>query len=279
MSMTLVREGLSITPALRAVVAKLWVSDGPAEPVASREHTLPTGAMSLVLRLSGPPLRLFDGDGSARELGLAIVGGARERLYVRAGAASGRAVGAQLRPGASQWLLGVPALALAHGHTPLEQLWGGAAEELRQRLAAQAAPLRALDLFEAALLARLSTPQPVLPAALAFALAAFARGQRVDAVVQASGFSHRHFNALFGAAVGLTPKAFCRVQRFQTLLTAMAAGPARPLAELALDAGYSDQAHMSREFVGIAGLTPGAYRRIAPAQINHVPIRPANLPA
>ncbi|MDC6171171.1 helix-turn-helix domain-containing protein, partial [Paucibacter sp. XJ19-41] len=140
---------------------------------------------------------------------------------------------------------------------------------------AEAAPLRVLDLFEAALLAllaRLATPQPRLPAAVAFALAAFARGQRVDAVVQASGFSHRHFNALFGAAVGLTPKAFCRMQRFQTLLAALAADPARPLAQLALDAGYSDQAHMSREFSGIAGLTPGAYRRIAPAQINHVPM-------
>lgn len=269
MSMIL-REGLSITPPLRAVVEKLWVSDGAAAPAVAREHTLPTGAMSLVLRLSGPPLRLFDS--AARELGLCIVGGARERLYVRAGAASGRAVGAQLRPGASQWLFGVPALELAHCHTPLDQLWGSAAEALRQRLAAEAAPQRVLDLFEAALLARLAKPGPVLPAAVAFALAAFARGQRVDAVVQASGFSHRHFNALFGAAVGLTPKAFCRVQRFQTLLTALAADPARPLAQLALDAGYSDQAHMSREFSGIAGLTPGAYRRIAPAQINHVPM-------
>ncbi|MCU7370453.1 helix-turn-helix domain-containing protein [Paucibacter sp. O1-1] len=269
MSMIL-REGLSITPPLRAVVEKLWLSDGAAAPAVQREHTLPTGAMSLVLRLSGPPLRLFDS--AARELGLCIVGGARERLYVRAGAASGRAVGAQLRPGASQWLFGVPALELAHCHTPLDQLWGSAAEALRQRLAAEAAPLRVLDLFEAALLARLATPGPALPAAVAFALAAFARGQRVDAVVQASGFSHRHFNALFGAAVGLTPKAFCRVQRFQTLLAALAADPARPLAQLALDAGYSDQAHMSREFSGIAGLTPGAYRRIAPAQINHVPM-------
>lgn len=273
MSMIL-REGLSITPPLRAVVEKLWVSDGPAEPAVSREHTLPTGAMSLVLRLSGPPLRLFDSAeaGMARELGLCIVGGARERLYVRAGAASGRAVGAQLRPGASLWLFRVPALVLAHCHTPLDQLWDSSAEELRQLLAAEATPLRALDLFEAALLARLATPQPVLPAAVTFALAAFTRGQSVDAVVQASGFSHRHFNALFGAAVGLAPKAFCRVQRFQTLLTAMAAGTARPLAELALDAGYSDQSHMSREFSGIAGLTPGAYRRIAPAQINHVPV-------
>ncbi|MCX2862083.1 helix-turn-helix domain-containing protein [Paucibacter sp. PLA-PC-4] len=276
MSMIL-REGLSITQPLRAVVEKLWVSDGPVEPVVSREYTLPTGAMSLVLRLSGPPLRVFDSaetGSAARELGLCIVGGARERFYVRAGATAGRAVGAQLRPGASLWLLGVPALVLAHRHTPLGQLWGSTAEELRQRLAAEVSPLRALDLFEAALLERLTTPQPALPAVLAFALAAFARGCRVDAVVQASGFSHRHFNALFGAAVGLRPKAFCRVQRLQTLLTAMAAGPARPLAELALDAGYSDQAHMSREYSDIAGLTPGAYRRIAPAQINHVPVPP-----
>lgn len=45
-----------------------------------------------------------------------------------------------------------------------------------------------------------------------------------------------------------------------------------PLLAAALDAGYADQAHLNREFREFSGITPGAYRRLAPAHPNHVPL-------
>jgi AraC-like DNA-binding protein len=94
----------------------------------------------------------------------------------------------------------------------------------------------------------------------------------VGPAVAATGYSHRRVVALFREAVGLGPKLFCRVRRFQRVLEALRTHPATGWAELALAAGYSDQAHLVREFRAFSGLTPGAHRRLAPANANHVPI-------
>src|SRR5688500_4167844 len=69
-------------PLLQPFVRTLWALDpAPGTPVAgcsaAREHVLPTGDMHLVLRLSGPPLRLFAdaADSAGYTVGHAIVGG------------------------------------------------------------------------------------------------------------------------------------------------------------------------------------------------------------
>ena len=62
------------------------------------------------------------------------------------------------------------------------------------------------------------------------------------------------------------------VLRFRRLLAATGEEPDRPWAQLAAEAGYADQAHMSREFVAFSGVTPGRYRRIGPDHELHLPV-------
>src|SRR5688572_30335604 len=102
--------------ALRPFVKIVWAGDGQGI-TPGRERVLPTGSMHLVLRLSGPPLRLFtdDDDTIGHEVSHAIVGGARERFYLKQVEAAA-SVGAQLHPGCAQLLLGVPAGELAERH-------------------------------------------------------------------------------------------------------------------------------------------------------------------
>ena len=261
-------------PHLRRFVSTVWASGAtPPASVARREHVLPTGAMHLVFRLSGPPLRLFDGtaDALGSTFGHAVVGGARAIFYARDVSVPTRSVGAQLRPGAAQALFGLPADALAGHHTPLDALWGRDAASALERLHAATTPTLQLDVLEALLAARLKGAQPVRPA-IAHALRQLDNGVRVDDVVQCSGYSHRSLIALFREASGLAPKAYARVTRFQRLLSAVHTGPALRWAELALDAGYSDQAHLGREFRAIAGVTPRAWRSAAPSSANHLPV-------
>ena len=61
--------------------------------------------------------------------------------------------------------------------------------------------------------------------------------------------------------MGYGPKTLDRVLRLQRLLRALDAGRGDDLAWLALDLGYADQAHMTREAVRLAGRTPGELRR------------------
>jgi len=91
-------------------------------------------------------------------------------------------------------------------------------------------------------------------------------------MVAASGYSHRHFIAVFERETGLTPKRYCRVQRFRKLLVHAVAHPTLSWTELALAGGYSDQSHFNREFRAFAGITPSAYRRAAPRYPHHVPL-------
>jgi len=106
--------------------------------------------------------------------------------------------------------------------------------------------------------------------AIAEALSRFSTGADVRGVVTDSGYSHRHFIALFEGAVGLTPKRYARVLRFRDTLAHWAAEPSISLAELALARGYGDQAHFNRDFREMAGISPTDYRRAAPRFPHHV---------
>jgi AraC-like DNA-binding protein len=266
-------------PALRPFVALLWASDetdGPLTRTVERERVLPTGAMHVVFRLSPEPLRLFDTADAevARAVGHAIVGGPRASCYVRDVSAPSRSVGAMLHPGTARLLFGGSAAELAGQHTRLEDLWGPSAQAARERLLESRTPERQLELLESLLIARLPRVRGLHPA-VAEALGKLADAASVRGVVADSGYSHRRFISLFAEAVGLTPKLYARVVRFRRVLARMAPASGLPLAELALAAGYADQAHFNRDFREMAGISPTQYRAAVPLQPHHVPILPA----
>ena len=263
-------------PRLRPFVKSLWATAGPVQLGADgtcRERVLPTGDMHVVFRLSDRPLRLFDDedDATGQTVGVALVGGARSACYVRDVSQPICSVGAQLHAGAARVLFGVPADELAERHVSLEALWGRDAELCREQLFDVGIPERQLDALESLLAARLPVVRSLHPA-VAEALARFATLPDVGAAVKATGYSHRRFIALFVGEMGLTPKRFCRVLRFQRVLDRLAADPSVPWIDLALDSGYSDQSHFNRDFREFAGITPGEYRHVSPRLLHHVPV-------
>lgn len=82
----------------------------------------------------------------------------------------------------------------------------------------------------------------------------------IAALAGTVGLTPRHLTTLFRQEVGQTPKTVAMLMRFQHA-TARIAGSARrhgrvDLARVATATGYSDQAHMTREFVRFAGVPP-----------------------
>ena len=75
---------------------------------------------------------------------------------------------------------------------------------------------------------------------------------RVEDLAYRVGWSRRKLERQFARHVGLSPKALCRVARLQELVTRLGT---QPLAHLALDLGFADQAHLSRDFRSLAGQT------------------------
>lgn len=95
-------------------------------------------------------------------------------------------------------------------------------------------------------------------------------GSAVHVAERASGLAGRQMIAAVRRATGLAPKAYQRVFRFQRALRGLRRGEA--LASVAAGAGFSDQAHFSREFLAFSGVTPAAYRERRPAHANHLPV-------
>jgi AraC-like DNA-binding protein len=85
----------------------------------------------------------------------------------------------------------------------------------------------------------------------------------LDHAAHAVGYTNRHLRRVFLDFVGTAPGDYLRLRRFNTALRQMRSS--RNLTELALGAGYYDQAHFCREFKDFAGLTPSAYRAQAGA--------------
>jgi AraC-like DNA-binding protein len=72
--------------------------------------------------------------------------------------------------------------------------------------------------------------------------------------------SHKHFIQEFREQVGLSPKLFCRIRRFQKILEQINARERLSWAQIACDCGYYDQAHLVNDFQAFGGLNPSAYR-------------------
>jgi len=261
--------------ALRPFVQLVWASEarpGDSPALARRELVLPTGSLHLVIRLADQPLRVFRdaGDRQGFTVATAVVGGPRAAPYLKDISRPVPSVGALLRPGAAAVLAGAPAGEFAGAHTPLADVWGRAAvDTLGNSLAEKPFLASRLDLFEAALLPRLCGLRRVDPR-IAHAVTRLSLVVPVSEVAAECGLSHRHFTQRFRAAAGLKPKLWGRVMRFGKALDRLAAEPAIAWAELAAAEGYADQAHFTRDFRAFAGLSPGDYRRRAPANARHV---------
>jgi len=158
-------------------------------------------------------------------------------------------------------ILGIPVSDIRDAHVPLDALWGSQAVELNDKLASTATPSQLLRVLEQALIARIHRPLLIHPAvALTLCSSGFAdEPVRIHNIQRQTGYSSRHFIELFRSAVGLTPKHYCRLRRFSSVLTQLA-DRQTSLAQVALSAGYADQAHLSREFRKLAGISPSAYR-------------------
>jgi AraC-like DNA-binding protein len=125
---------------------------------------------------------------------------------------------------------------------------------------------------EQALLAKLAQPLSLHPA-VSFALQALPHSRTIADVSEKIGLSERRFIQLFSQEVGLTPKLFWRVQRFQKVLTMLKKAQTVDWLALALDCNYFDQAHFIHDFQAFAGINPTAYLNQRTEHHNHVPLQ------
>jgi AraC-like DNA-binding protein len=252
---------LAPTPPLAEFIERFWYSsDGPPH---QKVRIAPTGTIELVFNLDDDELGFYDAEQpeNRNTFSGAVFSGAHARpLFVET---RKHVVGVHFKPGGAFHFLSIPANEFAHTHVDLETLWGGTTQDLREQLRAAANPAKRFRVLEKALVARLENTLEEHRAVRA-ALDVFGRDAgevRIRDLAAHLGLSQRHFIKVFSDQVGLTPKQFGRVQRFQHALALTRSTATPDWADMAAACGYFDQSHFIHEFQTLSGFTPTEFHR------------------
>jgi AraC-like DNA-binding protein len=233
------------SPGLADVVRTVWIQRTGEAPYVQRH--LPTGGVEIHFPIGGRPQLLGP-----------LTGPQIEAIPART-----TIVGVRFRPGTPPPLpTGLDDL--VDQRVGLAELWGSSADRLVEAIARAGTPERALALLQSHLLHEFRhevRPDPLVAEAVQLLMP----WHPVDIGMLADhlALSASQLRRRCLQAVGMTPKVLQRTLRFQGFLALAQAGAtatgrrgADGVAGLAVDAGYADQAHLSRECLRLTGVTP-----------------------
>lgn len=237
-------------PHLSPFVRNYWTLGPTDEPGACRrQRVVPDGCIDLLF-VRRSPTAVFK----------ALVVGTMTRPIFEDLTAHAEYLGIRFAPGGFAYFFRTPASELTDQIVPLESL--SAPSALVERAANASDIQTRLRIVEDALNQRLISdePEPILAAVLqtvsdSQGLVSVARLARL------AGWSPRHLRRVFRESVGVGPKTFCRIIRFQHALRILRHRPAPGLLQTALNAGYYDQAHFIHDFHSLYGVSPSAVFR------------------
>ncbi|MEU3193302.1 helix-turn-helix domain-containing protein [Streptomyces sp. NPDC006992] len=264
---TATRASARPAPALRRYVGSYVGFDLRGFPAGV--HCGPPGrVLTAVISLSGP-LEVAAGvdDGSPVTRFDSVAGGLMRRSVAIHHDGRQEGVLVSLTPLGARAVYGMPAAGLAHRLVPLDELLGDLGVELVDRLRAArtwAARFAALDELLLRAVGRGGDPvsrvRPEVAEAWRRLLAARGRVQ-VGGVAAELGWSRRYLTERFRGEVGLSPKTFARVLRFEHAHELATLHDPLPWADVATVSGYADQAHLVRDWSEFTGRSPTAWRR------------------
>jgi AraC-like DNA-binding protein len=231
-------------PALARHVTCVWIQTVSSQSTAFTHRKAPTGSVELVCAVGSMPRIVGPQTGPVEETlapGTTIVG-------------------VRLRPEAAASVLGLPTTNLVDLALDADELWGDRGDALQELVAGAGSAQEAAAQLQRTVSERLAaSPDPVV----AEGVRRLTYGQRAGVASMASSLfiSERQLRRRFEAATGLTPTTLHRILRFQRFL-ALAWTSRRPssdIGRLAVEAGYTDQAHLHREAARLEGRSPRAF--------------------
>ena len=235
---------------LRGIVDRLWYVESRAS--AEPETICPDGRTEIVLHL-GHPMREQRIDRELTQPRHLLVGQMdRPMTVVSCGAL--RMVGVSLEPASLYAALPIPQSDLAGQVIDLEGVWGAWTRKTADHVAGADDGETALERFESSLAALFSPAEGCPPMVVAVARLRQTGGNAsIARLADDLGLGRRQFERRFLEEIGLPPRLFGRIVRFQRAFHAIGHDSG---AAVAARCGYADQAHLIREIRRFAGRTP-----------------------
>jgi len=250
-----------ITETLRPFVKVIWsmesdsrVLDGP--PI----YILPDTCVELVIHFSDPYKTTFsDNSISIQEQSL-VVAQMKSFMKIQSYGKTGL-IAVRFSVLGAYHFFGTPMNEIANGETALRNLWKDMAPEIEDRINFANTTHQRSQIIQRFLQIQLSR-NGYTDGAIEFCINEIkqARGQiSVEALADKVGISNRQLVRRFDKCVGLSPKELVRITKFISSLDMVNDSKNKSLTEIAVEAGYYDQAHFIHDFKEFSGMTPTDY--------------------
>jgi AraC-like DNA-binding protein len=261
---------------LNRFVDLFWFYDGYSPGPHTKERLMPDGSIELVINLKQDEARIYNRENLDQYTRLpgTLLCGPHSSFFVIDTAQQASVIGVHFKPGGAFPFFKMPASELHNLHISLEDLWGHESGLLRERLLEAQTPEKKFQVLEECLLEQAFRPLE-RHRAVDHALGLFRNIHTAPAMTELAGqigISSRRFIQLFSNEVGLTPKLFARVRRFQQVLQNIRTGAEFSWVDMAASCGYFDQAHFIHDFKEFSGINPTSYLAQKTDHLNHVPI-------
>lgn len=244
-------------PALRPYVRQYFGgSEDTFQPLVRRE--LPTEVAPLIINF-GPPFRIFDpADPSRYQQVSSFVTGAFDSFVVVGTTGAYACIQVNFTLLGMRLFLRRPLHELTNQVVPLDDVFGANAERLISELYEAPTWASRFDIVDREILRRLAdVSEPSVGVQWAWRRLVRTAGQVVIGdLAREVGWSHKHLVSQFNEQIGLTPKVMARVLRFGRAAGLLATSERGRLADIAIECGYYDQAHFTRDFRAFAGVSP-----------------------
>lgn len=258
---------------LAQFVENIWYVES-SDPDYPREKILPDGAIELIIDLDSRPKKIFDSETSDnfRYCRKAWISGERTQ-YLVIGTENAAMIGIRFRPGGAYPFFNFPISELSEAVTDLDLIWGGIVSDIRDQLLELKSPDERILTLESFLLRQ--TKRTLEPnRAISYAVSSLQSPQflAIRDLANAIGITQKHLITQFERIVGLRPKSFARVCKFQRVVNLIEQQREIDWTRIANDCGYYDQAHFIKEFQAFSGLNPSSYVSQRGEYVNYIPI-------
>jgi len=253
-------------------VHMFWAWDGYHMP-HSQERILPSGMLEITIDLNNNPFHLVDHHAQRKTIKGPMIMGAQSHYFLIDTSQELSLLSVLFKPGGARPFFGVVGNEIHNVHLSLDILWGQSAKDLYEQLLTLVTPQQRFLLLEQILLKRL-TNSDQRHRAVDYALKMFGQvphQHTIRAVTEQLALSPTRFIQVFREDIGMTPKLYCRLQRFRYALSILAYQDSPNWVDVALSSGYYDQAHLINDFQAFAGMSPSRYAPQSPTHNTNLP--------
>lgn len=243
------------------------------------DRFLPDGNTEIIIDLTERPQSIYDNESlqAIQTCRYAWVSGVRTQPITIPSGNGSRMLIIAFKKGKASPFYSFPMSNLTDTVVQADLVFGRSFHDLRERLLAAKSIDRMFRLVEKFLLQQAGAALQADGAAacVEYAVASMVREptlRRLHRLSDELGYSQKHFIELFRQHVGVSPKQYLKIMRFQRTIRSIETKGSIHWSRIALESGFYDQAHFIHDFKQFSGFTPNEYIRRKTGVLNYVPV-------